>query len=60
MRNKDVIIEKGKKKEKKGKVTFISKKERPEQGRGNVNIRYLQAFWAFVVKREAGFHRAFN
>lgn len=48
------------KKKEKGKVIFISKKERPEQGRGDVNITCLQALWAFVVKREAGFHRTFN
>lgn len=58
--NKRCHYREGKKKRKKGKVTFISKKKRPEQGRGNVNITYLQALWAFVVKREAGFHRAFN
>jgi len=57
MRKKDVIMEK---KKEKGKVIFISKKERPEQGRGDVNITCLQALWAFVVKREAGFHRTFN
>lgn len=45
---------------KKGKVIFVSKKRRPEEGTEDTNITDLPPLWSFVVKREGGFLRAFN